>query len=813
MAKTASKTSAKKKTSASKKIASKKSTGRQTRTKKKTTVAKNSSTTNSTKTVANKKSRKKTRRSEVNKSFSKSDPLQSFRQNIWQDEINVRDFIFSNIQPYDGDSSFLSGPSEKTKKLWSKATKLLAKEVEAGGVLDIDTETISTITSHKPGYLDKKLETIVGFQTDEPLKRGIKPFGGYRVVEKACEQNGYKLAEKVIAICRDYRKTHNDGVFDAYTDEMRKLRKTGIITGLPDNYARGRIIGDYRRIALYGVDRLMEAKQEDLRNLTGEMTDDLIKLREEVSEQITALKLMKQMAQSYGFDISRPATNAKEAVQWTYFGYLAAVKEQDGAAMSLGNVSSFFDIFIERDLKAGKLTEKEAQEIIDHFVMKLRLVRHLRMDEYNQLFAGDPTWVTECLGGLLKDGRHKVTKTTYRFLQTLYNLGPAPEPNITVLWSDKLPQPFKDFCAQVSIDTSSIQYENDELMCQVGDTDDYCIACCVSMMETGKEMQFFGARCNLAKALLMALNEGRDEISGIEIIPDIPSFDDGPLDYDQLRRQFDIAMSYLAKSYVDIMNVIHYMHDKYYYERSQMALMDTHVHRNMAFGMAGLSVVADALSAIKYAKVTPIRNDQGLTVDFKIEGDFPKFGNDDDRVDSIARDLVHDFNQELSKHHIYRNATPTLSILTITSNVVYGKKTGATPDGRKKGEPFAPGANPMHGRDQSGAIASLNSVAKINYEDARDGVSNTFSLVPKSLGKGKKQQQENLSSLLDGYFKQGAHHLNVNVLNRDVLLDAMEHPENHPQLTIRVSGYAVNFIKLSPQQQREVIARTFHESM
>ncbi|MGD9129609.1 MAG: formate C-acetyltransferase, partial [Candidatus Woesebacteria bacterium] len=659
----------------------------------------------------------------------------------------------------------------------------------------------------------KELETIVGLQTDEALKRAIKPFGGIRVVANACKQNNKELDKEVIKICTEYRKTHNDGVFDVYTPEMRKLRKTGILTGLPDNYARGRIIGDYRRVAVYGIDRLILAKEADKKKITGVMTDDLIKLREEISDQIQALKMMKQMAESYGFDISKPAQNAKEAIQWTYFGYLAAVKEQDGAAMSLGNVSSFFDIYLEKDIKEGILTEKEAQELVDHFVMKLRLVRHLRMDEYNQLFAGDPTWVTESVAGRWANGQHKVTKTSFRFLQTLYNLGPAPEPNITILWSDKLPQAFKNFCAQVSIDTSSIQYENDQLMEEAGKCDDYCISCCVSMMETGKEMQFFGARCNLAKALLMALNEGKDELTGIEVVPDIKSVKDGVLDYEEVKRNFDRTMSYLAESYVSTMNVIHYMHDKYYYEKAQMALMDSHAKRNMSFGMAGLSVTADSLSAIKYAKVTPVRNEQGLTIDFKIDGDYPKFGNDDDRVDDIAQNLVRDFNQELGKHHIYRDATATLSILTITSNVVYGKKTGSTPDGRKAGEPFAPGANPMHGRDHSGAIASLNSVAKISYYDARDGVSNTFSIVPKALGSSKKEQIENLANMLDGYFNKNGHHLNVNVLNRDTLLDAMEHPEKYPQLTIRVSGYAVNFIRLNPDQQREVIARTFHQNM
>jgi formate C-acetyltransferase len=727
--------------------------------------------------------------------------------------INVRNFIFENLTPFDGDSSFLSGPSKETEQLWAKAKELLQKELDKGGVLDIDTKTISTVTSHAPGYIDKKLESIVGFQTDEPLKRGIKPFGGYRIVEQACKQNGYELAQEVIDICAKYRKTHNDGVFSAYTKEMRKLRKSGIVTGLPDNYGRGRIIGDYRRLALYGVDKLVEAKKADLDAMLGDMTDDLIRNREEISEQIKALGEIKEMAKSYGFDISAPAENAKEAIQWTYFGYLASVKEQDGAAMSLGNVSGFFDIYIEKDLKAKKITEDEAQALIDQFVMKLRLVRHLRMDEYNDLFAGDPTWVTESLAGLWKNGKHKVTKTSFRFLQTLYNLGPAPEPNLTVFWDESLPEGFKQFCAQVSADTSSIQYENDQLMRECGDCDDYSIACCVSMMETGKEMQFFGARCNLAKALLMALNEGRDEITGVEIVPEIEPMPEGPLDFKEVEKRFERAMSHLAHSYVNTMNVIHYMHDKYYYEKAQMAMMDSEVHRNMAFGIAGLSVVADSMSAIKHAEVTAVRNDEGLTTGFKVEGEYPQFGNDDDKVDQLAHDYVRDFNNELGKHHIYRDATPTLSILTITSNVVYGKKTGATPDGRKKGEPFAPGANPMHGRDKSGAIASLNSVAKIDYQDAKDGVSNTFSIVPQSLGAKKKDQVNNLVAMLDGYFEKGGHHLNVNVLNRETLLDAVDHPEKYPQLTIRVSGYAVNFVKLDKEKQQEVIARTFHKSM
>lgn len=728
-------------------------------------------------------------------------------------QINVRDFIFANLTPYDGDEKFLKGPTDKTTKLWEEAKKLLNEERKKGGVLDIDTKTISTITSHGPGYIDKELELIVGFQTDSPLKRSIKPFGGYRIVEEACEQNGYKLDPQVIELCQKYRKTHNDGVFSAYTDEMRNLRRSGIITGLPDNYGRGRIIGDYRRLALYGIDELVKAKEIDRDQMLGDMTDELIRDREEISEQIKALYEIKEMATSYGYDVSKPATNAREAIQWTYFAYLAAVKEQDGAAMSLGNVSGFFDIYLEKDLKSGVITEDEAQELVDQFVMKLRMVRHLRMGEYNDLFAGDPTWVTESLAGVWQNGQHKVTKTSYRFLQTLYNLGPAPEPNLTVFWDERLPESFKKFCAKVSADTSSIQYENDALMKSLGKCDDYSIACCVSMMETGKEMQFFGARCNLAKAMLMALNEGKDEVSGVEIVPGIKPLPAGPLDFKEVEARFKQTMAHLAHSYVNTMNVIHYMHDKYYYEKAMFAMMDSKIHRNMAFGIAGLSVVADSMSAIKFAKVTPIRNADDLTIDFKVEGDYPKYGNDDDRVDEMAKSFVSAFNKELHKHHIYRNATPTLSVLTITSNVVYGKKTGATPDGRQKGEPFAPGANPMHGRDKSGAIASLNSVAKIDYKDARDGVSNTFSIVPKSLGATQEDQVNNLVAMLDGYFAKGGHHLNVNVLNRETLLDAIDHPERYPQLTIRVSGYAVNFVKLDKEKQLEVIARTFHQSM
>jgi len=739
--------------------------------------------------------------------------IAEFKQHLWNTQIDVRDFVFNNMTPYDGDASFLQGPSERTQKLWSIVETYLKEERDRGGVLEIDPNTISTITSHQPGFIDPSLESIVGFQTDKPLKRAIKPFGGWRVVKQACLENGVEMDPSVEEICSKYRKTHNEAVFDVYTSEMRKLRKTGMITGLPDNYARGRIIGDYRRLALYGTDALIAAKEADKTSLVGPMTDEVIRLREEVSEQIKALEMIKEMAASYGFDVSRPAQNAREAIQWTYFAYLAAIKEQDGAAMSLGNVSSFFDVYIERDLAAGVLSEAEAQELIDQFVMKLRLVRHLRMEEYNQLFSGDPTWVTEAIGGMWHNGQHKITKTAYRFLQTLYNLGPAPEPNLTILWSEKLPENFKKFAAKVSIDTSSLQYENDCLMSDFGCTDDYGIACCVSMMGIGKEMQFFGARCNLAKTLLLALNQGQDELTGVKIVPGIEPMPAGPLKFDDVMKRFKQAMAFIAEKYVDTMNVIHYMHDKYYYERAQMAFMDTHIKRNMAFGLAGLSVVADSLSAIKYASVTPQRNENGLTVGFNIDGDFPKYGNDDDAVDLIAKQFVADFYAELQNHHVYRNAVPTLSVLTITSNVVYGKKTGATPDGRKQGEPFAPGANPMHGRDFSGAIASLNSVAKLEYSDAPDGISNTFSVVPKALGVTLEDQVENLVDVLDGYFSKNAHHLNVNVLNRETLLEAIEHPENYPHLTVRVSGYAVNFVKLTLEQQREVIARTFHEQM
>jgi formate C-acetyltransferase len=727
--------------------------------------------------------------------------------------INVRDFICQNINSYEGEADFLVGPSEKTKQLWEKCKKLLKKETNNGGVLDIDTKTVSNIVSHGPGYIDKKLEIIVGLQTDEPLKRAIKPAGGIRAVIHACQENNKEVDPEVVKIFTEYRKTHNDGVFDAYTEEMRRLRKTGILTGLPDAYARGRIIGDYRRIALYGVDKLIEIKNHDKESLNGVMTDETIRLREELSEQIDALELMKKMAEGYGEDISRPALNAQEAIQWTYFGYLAAIKEHDGAAMSLGNVSSFFDIYIEKELTEGTLTEEQAQELIDQFIIKLRLVRHLRTVEYNSLFAGDPTWITESLGGMLNDGRTKVTKTTYRFLQTLYNLGPSPEPNLTILWAQNLPKSFKEFCTKISIDTSSIQYENDDLMRKTSGTDDYGISCCVSLLETGKQMQFFGARCNIAKALLLALNEGIDEVSGIKIIDGIEPLKGKFLNYKEVSKRFKKTMAFLAENYVNTMNVIHYMHDKYYYERAQMALLDTDVKRVMAFGLAGFSVAADSLSAIKFAKVKPIRNEQGITVDFEVEGDFPKYGNDKDSVDLIAKNIMDFFNQELQKHHIYRDAEPTLSILTITSNVVYGHKTGSTPDGRKAGQPFAPGANPMHGRDTSGAVASLNSVAKMDYKNARDGISNTFSTTVKTLGGTEVEQKKNLINLLDGYFKKEGHHLNVNVMDKSTLIHAMEHPELYPQLTIRVSGYAVNFVKLTREQQQEVLARTFFETM
>ncbi len=735
-----------------------------------------------------------------------------FESGEWKTTINVYDFVVKNIKPYTGNASFLAGPSAKTTRVWETVKEELLKERANNGCLAIDTETISTMTAFKQGFIKKEDEVIVGIQTDQLLKRSMKPFGGIKLVESALKERGLKPSDRVVDIF-NYAKSHNDAVFSAYDAEIRAFRSKHILTGLPDNYARGRIIGDFRRLALYGVDQLIKFKKADLANVGGEMTEHKVRLREEINAQIGALKDIVKMAADYGCDVSRPADNAKEAVQWVYFAYLAAVKEQDGAAMSLGNVSSFLDIYIERDIEAGLINEEEAQEMIDQFVMKLRLVRHLRPASYDEIFGGDPTWVTESLGGILNDGRTKVTKTSFRFLQTLYNLGASPEPNLTILWSEQLPEGFKKFCAQVSIDTSSIQYENDDLMRPNRGSDDYGIACCVSYQKIGKAIQHFGARANLPKALLIALNGGREEHDGLQVIKDIPQLPEGPLDYDLTLDLFKRTLSDLARVYAKAMFIIHYMHDKYYYERAQMAFIDSDPHIDIAYGAAGISIIADALSAIKYAKVTPVRNEKGLTTDFKIEGDFPQYGNDDDRADSIAQEITHYFINELRKHQTYKNSTPTLSLLTITSNVMYGSNTGATPDGRKAGEPFAPGANPMHGRDSSGAIASLNSVAKLSYNDAQDGISNTFSMIPKSLGDTREEQINNLVNTMEGYFKHMAHHLNVNVLNRETLMDAYNHPENYPQLTIRVSGYAVNFVRLSRAHQLEVIARTFHESM
>ena len=739
--------------------------------------------------------------------------MMNFKAGRWNNEINVTDFVKTNITPYEGDASFLTGPTERTKAVWNKCLEALAEERANNGVRSLDPSTVSTITSFAPGYIDKENEVVVGLQTDELLRRAIKPFGGIKVVEKACRENGVEVDPKVKDIFTHYRKTHNDGVFDAYTEEIRSFRSLGFLTGLPDNYARGRIIGDYRRLALYGLDRLIEAKQDDLRHLVSPMTDERIRLREEVSEQIKALKEIKILGEQYGLDLSCPAESAQEAVQWVYMAYLAAVKEQDGAAMSLGNVSSFLDIYIEYDMAHGKLDEIHAQELIDQFVIKLRMVRHLRMQAYTDIFAGDPTWVTESIGGRFNDGRVKVTKTSFRFLQTLYNLGPSPEPNLTVLWSPQLPEGFKDFCAQVSIDTSSIQYENDDLMREVRGSDDYGIACCVSYQDIGRHIQFFGARCNLAKALLLAINGGRCENTGTVMVKDIPVLSSDELNFEEVLTNYKKVLKEMARVYNDAMNIIHYMHDKYYYEKAQMAFVDTNPEINLAYGVAGMSIAIDSLSAIKYAKVKARRNDIGLTEGFDIEGEFPCFGNDDDRVDHLAVDLIYYFDEELKKLPVYKHAKPTLSILTITSNVMYGKKTGATPDGRAKGVAFAPGANPMHGRDKNGAVASLSSVAKLRYRDSQDGISNTFSIVPKSLGVDRESRIENLVTLMDGYFVKGAHHLNVNVLNREMLEDAMVHPEKYPQLTIRVSGYAVNFIKLSREHQLEVISRSFHERM
>ena len=734
-----------------------------------------------------------------------------FTKGAWTEEINVRDFIQKNYHPYEGDESFLAPATERTRKLMDKLNGLFELEQRFGGVLDIDTQTVSSLTSYQPGYLDKENELIVGLQTDRPLRRGVNPFGGINMTRKACKAYGYTLSQNVESDFK-YRTTHNDGVFRVYSDEIRAARHTGIITGLPDAYGRGRIIGDYRRVALYGVDMLMEFKKADKRKIAeGFMNQDTIRLSEELYSQLSFLGKMKTMAEMYGYDISRPAQTAQEAVQWLYFAYLAAIKEQNGAAMSLGRVSTFLDIYFERDIASGILTEEGAQELMDDFVMKLRMARHLRTPEYNELFAGDPMWITEALGGMGEDGRTLITKNTFRMLNTLYNLGPSAEPNLTVLWDPALPENFKKFAAKVSCDTDSIQYESDILM-RERFGDDYAIACCVSAMRIGKDMQFFGARANLAKLLLLSLNGGRDEKSGAQVAPQGESYQGDVLEYDKVIALMDKYRPWLCKTYVNAMNIIHYMHDKYAYEKTQMALHDTDVNRFMAFGIAGLSVVADSLSAIKYACVKPIRNETGLIVDFETTGDFPAYGNDDDRVDSLAVEQVEKFYSALKEIPTYRNAQHTLSILTITSNVVYGKKTGSTPDGRKAGQPFAPGANPMHNREKNGAIASLASISKLSYDVCRDGISNTFSVVPEALGKTDDERKSNLVNLLDGYFLQGAHRINVNVLNRETLIDAMDHPEKYPNLTIRVSGYAVNFHKLSKEQQKEVISRTFHEA-
>jgi formate C-acetyltransferase len=733
----------------------------------------------------------------------------TFKPGIWSTEVNVRDFIQTNYTPYEGNDAFLTAPTKRTLKLWDEVLELMKEEREKG-ILDAETKIPSGLTSHGPAYLDKELEQIVGFQSDKPLKRNIMPNGGVRTVAKALQSYGYELDAQTQETFSKYRKTHNEAVFQAYTKEMRAARHSHIITGLPDAYGRGRIIGDYRRVALYGTDFLVAQKIADHEKLdVTPMTVEIIRDREEIADQVLALKELAKMAASYGCDITKPAQTAKEAIQAVYFGYLGAVKEQDGAAMSLGRVSTFLDIYIERDLKAGTLTEEEAQELMDHFVMKLRMVRFLRIPEYNALFSGDPTWVTETIGGMGIDGRTLVTKNSFRVLHTLFNLGPAPEPNLTVLWSTKLPQGFKDFCAKTSIETSSIQYENDDMMREFWG-DDYGIACCVSAMKIGKQMQFFGARANLAKALLYAINGGKDEKDGHQITPAYAPITSEYLDYDEVMEKFDVILEWLSSVYVDTLNVIHCMHDKYCYEKLEMALHDKDIVRTFATGIAGLSVVADSLSAIKYAKVKVIRDETGLAKDYEIEGEYPAFGNNDDRVDSIAVQITQLFMNKIRKQHTYRNSVPTTSILTITSNVVYGKNTGSTPDGRKAGEPFAPGANPMHGRDKKGAVASLASVAKLPYRDSQDGISNTFSVVPDALGKNQAEREANLIGLLDGYFTQNAHHANVNVFNRDTLLDAMDHPENYPQLTVRVSGYAVNFIRLTREQQLDIINRTFH---
>ena len=742
------------------------------------------------------------------------DQWADFKGHLWKEEVNVRDFIQHNYTQYDGDESFLAGPTEATNKLWGELQKLQKEERAKGGVLDMETEVVSGLTAYGPGYINeemKDLEQVVGLQTDKPLKRAFMPYGGIKMAEQACTTYGYTPSEKLHEIFTKYHKTHNQAVFDVYTPEMKKARHNKIITGLPDTYGRGRIVGDYRRVALYGIDYLIEKKESDFIEFERHgMKGTDFRLREEIADQIRALKEMKEMAAVYGYDISKPATNAKEAVQWLYFGYLAAIKTQNGAAMSVGRISTFLDIYIQRDMEKGILTEEQAQELIDHIVMKFRMVKFARIPSYNELFSGDPVWATLEMAGIGMDGRHMVTKNDYRFLHTLENMGPSPEPNLTVLYSSHLPENFKKYCAKMSIDTDAIQYENDDIMRPIHG-DDYGIACCVSAMTIGKQMQYFGARTNIAKALLYAINGGVDEMKGGVIIEGIEKMDDEYLDYDKVRKSYSLVLKKLSKTYVDAMNIIHYMHDKYAYERGQMALHDTNVERLMAFGAAGLSVVADSLSAIKYAKVKPIRNEEGIAVDFEIEGDFPKYGNDDDRVDDLAKEVVEELMADLKEHPLIRNARHTLSILTITSNVVYGKKTGATPDGRKAGVAFAPGANPMHGRDASGALASLNSVAKIPYKDVcEDGISNTFSIVPSALGHSLEERTEKLVMLMNGYFKQGAQHLNVNVLNREMLIDAMDHPEKYPTLTIRVSGYAVRFNRLSREQQQEVINRTFH---
>ena len=743
----------------------------------------------------------------------KFDEWNGFSSGDWEDEIDVRDFIQKNYTPYTGDDTFLAEATESTKKLWDEVLELYKKETENGGVLSISNDIASTITSHEAGYIDKEHEKIVGLQTDAPLKRALMPNGGIRIVEKSCEAYNDKVSDKLEDIYHNYRKTHNDGVFSVYTPEIRAARSSHIITGLPDGYGRGRIIGDYRRVALYGVDFLIEQKKKDFANcVSSSFTEDIIREREEISDQIKALNDLKVMASKYGFDISKPAKNAQEAIQWLYFGYLAAIKDQNGAAMSIGRTSTFLDIYIERDLQNGVITESEAQELMDHFVMKLRLVRFLRTPEYNELFSGDPVWVTESIAGMGTDGRTLVTKNSFRVLHTLTTLGSSPEPNLTVLWSTRLPEGFKKYAAKMSINTSSIQYENDDLMRDFWG-DDYGIACCVSAMRIGKQMQFFGARANLAKTLLYAINGGRDEISGKQVAPKFAPITSEYLDYNEVMEKFDTMMDWVARVYIEALNIIHYMHDKYSYEAIEMALHDKDILRTMACGIAGLSVVADSLSAIKYAKVKPIRNEDGLVIDYEVEGDFPKYGNDDDRVDSIAVELVKTFMNKLKKQKTYRNSKPTMSILTITSNVVYGKYTGNTPDGRRAGEPFGPGANPLHGRDENGALAALNSVAKLPYKYSEDGISYTFAITPAALGKSLNERITNLTSMLDGYFVQLSHHLNVNVFNRELLLDAMEHPEKYPQLTIRVSGYAVKFTKLTREQQLDVINRTIHEKM